>query len=105
MCSAAWGARRASRDSRSPVAPAPHRIAPLVGRARDLESPGDRIRGRGRGRTVALYIHGPSGVGKTALVRRFLDELIGRDQAVVLAGRCYEQESVPTRHSTASSML
>jgi tetratricopeptide (TPR) repeat protein len=32
---------------------------------------------------------------KTALVRHFLDELGRRDEAVILEGRCYEQESIP----------
>ena len=73
----------------------PDQFAPLVGRGLELESLENAFADVGRGRTVALYIHGPSGVGKTALVRRFLDELIGRDHAIVLAGRCYEQESVP----------
>lgn len=42
-------------------------------------------------RAAAIAIRGESGIGKTALVRRFLDGL----DAVVLAGRCYERESVP----------
>jgi serine/threonine protein kinase/tetratricopeptide (TPR) repeat protein len=78
-----------------PLQPSGHPIAPLFGRAGDLESLEAAFTDVGRGRTVALYIHGPSGVGKTALVRRFLDDLTARDQAIVLAGRCYEQESVP----------
>ncbi len=72
-----------------------HQLAHLVSRTRELESLEAAFADVGRGRTVALYIHGPSGVGKTALVRHFLDDLIDRDQAIVLAGRCYEQESVP----------
>ncbi|MBK7399294.1 MAG: AAA family ATPase [Myxococcales bacterium] len=45
------------------------------------------------GRPVFVLVSGRSGVGKTALVRRFLDDVTG--DAVVLAGRCYERESVP----------
>ncbi len=78
-----------------PLPPSPHQLAALVGRGRELEALEIAFADVGRGRTVALYIHGPSGVGKTALVRSFLDDLIGSDQAIVLAGRCYEQESVP----------
>ncbi len=74
--------------------PAPQRAAPLVGRARHLQCLEAAFADMCRGPTVALYIHGPSGIGKTALVRRFLDERIERDRPVVLAGRCYEQESV-----------
>ena len=84
-------------EPKLPIPLQPSRISsrPWSAAARDLESLEVAFADVGRGRTVALYIHGPSGVGKTALVRRFLDDLIGRDQAIVLAGRCYEQESVP----------
>ncbi|HET6878726.1 MAG TPA: AAA family ATPase [Pirellulales bacterium] len=50
-----------------------------------------RVRG---GKPCLVLIEGESGVGKSALVHRFLEDLAG-DGQVILAGRCYEQESVP----------
>jgi tetratricopeptide (TPR) repeat protein len=47
-----------------------------------------------QGDTVSVFVHGRSGVGKSALIQRFLDGLFDRGEAVVLSGRCYEQESV-----------
>ena len=47
------------------------------------------------GRATTVLVHGRSGVGKSALVRHFLATLRDRDGAVILAGRCFEQESVP----------
>ena len=41
-----------------------------------------------------VRVHGQPGVGKTALVARFLDELRGGG-ALVLASRCHEREAVP----------
>jgi hypothetical protein len=45
---------------------------------------------------VTVCVHGQSGVGKSFLVRRFIDDLRAREtNARVLSGRCYERESVP----------
>jgi len=44
---------------------------------------------------IALAL-GPSGIGKSALLRHFLDEIRRfHPDALILAGRCYELESVP----------
>ena len=43
--------------------------------------------------SVVVHVQGPSGVGKSALVRRFVEDV--ERNAVVLAGRCFERESVP----------
>ncbi len=74
----------------------------FVGRAAELaalRSAWNRAQG---GETVIAQVRGPSGIGKTALVERFLAEVmdvsdtaVGGRPAVVLRGRCYERESVP----------
>ena len=46
------------------------------------------------GRPITVYLHGPSGFGKSALVERCFAEAAANG-ALVLAGRCYERESVP----------
>ncbi len=40
------------------------------------------------GRTESVFVVGRTGTGKSTLVRSFLDELIEKDEAVVLTGRC-----------------
>jgi serine/threonine protein kinase len=67
----------------------------LVGRARHLSALADAFAAVRPGRPVVVHVYGRPGVGKSVLVRHFLDGLAGRGAAVVLAGRCYEQESVP----------
>ena len=47
------------------------------------------------GKPATVFVHGHSGMGKSALVRCFANELIKNQEAVVLRGRCYERESVP----------
>ena len=42
-----------------------------------------------------MIVEGESGVGKSATVRRFTKALQKDRDALVLAGRCYERESVP----------
>ncbi len=42
---------------------------------------------------VTVFVQGPSGLGKSALVRRFLDEVHGTG-TLVLKGRCYAAETV-----------
>jgi len=70
--------------------------AAFVGRGRQLAELNDAFRATRAGETVAVYLSGLSGMGKSALVRAFLDQA-KRDSpnTLILQGRCYERESVP----------
>jgi hypothetical protein len=69
-------------------------MTPLAGRRRHLEALDDAFATVREGQAVALLLRGHSGVGKTTLAHRFLDGL-GAASAVILSGRCREQEWVP----------
>ncbi len=56
----------------------------------------DAYRATQTGRAVVVLLHGNSGMGKTTLVRHFFEDMRRKEpQALLLGGRCYEQESVP----------
>jgi len=67
----------------------------LVGREELLAALHDAYDATSRGAPVTVYVHGGSGIGKTALIDHFLGSLRRGGEAVVLHGRCYERESVP----------
>jgi hypothetical protein len=70
--------------------------APFVGRDAELDVLVRAFDEVAAGRAATVALHGESGVGKSCLVRRFLDvALAGRGDVMVLAGRCYEREAVP----------
>ena len=76
------------------TAPSPA-SALLIGRDAQLAEL-ERAFGLARsGRAVLTIVRGPSGIGKTALVRTFVEQLVAEDRAVVLSGRCYVRESMP----------
>ena len=68
---------------------------PFIGRENDLATLRAALDDSQRGRPTTVLLYGPSGVGKSALARRFLDEVRERKTHLVLEGRCYERESVP----------
>ena len=69
---------------------------PFVGRTGELaqlHALFDAVRG---GQTALCHLVGPSGIGKSELLRRFVHELRDADQPpLVLNGRCHPQETVP----------
>jgi hypothetical protein len=69
--------------------------AALVGRGEQLAALADAYAASRNRRTVALFLSGPSGVGKSSLLQQFLKQLRLEGGAVILTGQCYEQESVP----------
>ena len=69
--------------------------SPFIGRERHLAVLREAFESTREGRLVTVWVHGRSGIGKTALVQRFLDEMRQRNDRVVLEGRCYEREAVP----------
>src|SRR5579872_3601027 len=68
----------------------------FVGRAEELEALMTAFHDSRRGQPVTVIVGGDSGVGKTALVRRFAQRLtLEVPEVMVVAGRCFERESVP----------
>ena len=68
---------------------------PFVGRASHLSELHRAFETVRNGEAVVCHVHGRSGAGKSTLISRYLDDLSLQYEAVVLTGRCYEQESVP----------
>lgn len=67
----------------------------LVGRETHLRALEAALRATDAGGQVVMFAAGRSGMGKSALIRQFLDDqALGRD-AVILRGRAYERESLP----------
>lgn len=69
--------------------------APLVGRERELAALDDALTAVRNGALRVVALHGRSGSGKSAIVQQFLQDKRAQTDLLVLAGRCYEQESVP----------
>ncbi|MCA9664004.1 MAG: protein kinase, partial [Myxococcales bacterium] len=91
------GPHRVGRRARVSTAPFEQQGRRFVGRRHELA----RLRAayqraaEREGAAVVVNVFGGSGMGKTTLVRHFLDGLREERDAVVLLGRCYEHESVP----------
>ncbi len=69
---------------------------PFVGRSAQLASLRGAFEATQEGRAVVALVAGVSGIGKSALVQRFLAELAHEQpELVCLQGRCYQRESVP----------
>jgi len=65
----------------------------IVGREEPLQSLLSAFAVARQVRPIAAFVHGRPGAGTSSLLRSFLDRVQG--ECVVLAGRCYERESVP----------
>jgi serine/threonine protein kinase len=79
-----------------PVSTPPEPELEVVGRERELEELRKAfdasIEG---GRPVVVMLEGESGIGKSTLMAKFIDEIHSRTPAVILRGRCYERETLP----------
>jgi serine/threonine protein kinase len=67
---------------------------PFLGRKRELAVLDESFARVRDGTATTVLLHGTSGMGKSSLLLEFLDHVRDGD-AIVLAGRCYERESVP----------
>jgi serine/threonine protein kinase len=69
--------------------------APFVGRGQELAKLETAL-ADSRRESVMVFVHGESGLGKTSLVRHFVEHAEEAHQgALILCGRCFERESVP----------
>ncbi len=68
----------------------------FIGRKAELATLRSAFESARQGRGLTVVVHGESGVGKSALTRRFAEAIAeGDPSTIVFSGRCYERESVP----------
>jgi tRNA A-37 threonylcarbamoyl transferase component Bud32/tetratricopeptide (TPR) repeat protein len=84
-----------TQSDRAPAPQPDDAPAHLVGRDAHLGLLRDAFEATRHGRAVSVRVAGASGMGKSVVLHRFLDELEQRGDALVLRGRAYERESVP----------
>ena len=88
-------ARLGSSSSTAVAVPDADLVTQFVGRRQELkELYAAYAEAREQGAVVTL-VQGPTGMGKSALVDRFLEKVDATKNALVLEGRCHERESVP----------
>ena len=85
----------AARPTPAKRSGAPGAAMPFVGRAAHMAALDTALGTLQQSRAVVVQVHGPSGAGKTTLTQQFLAKVSRQTDVVILAGRCYEQESVP----------
>lgn len=86
---AAVAARLASRAATE------ERSVPFVGREGELARLDAALDEVTAGAAITMFVEGESGIGKSALVKSFLEKVETRRGPLILNGRCYERESVP----------
>ena len=82
----------------SPATPARAPSGPggrFVGREAELAELRRTFDASRAGHPAVAFVRGPSGIGKTALIRHFVEGPREVHHALVLAGSCHEQELVP----------
>ena len=78
------------------VAAAPPASEHFVGRQAELARLVRTLDARAHGRAAVALVRGASGIGKSALLRRFADETRRRHpDAMLLTARCFERETIP----------
>jgi hypothetical protein len=85
----------ASDPGRVERVPNPKTRRAFIGRASYMSTLMEALTAARHGQAGVVCMHGPSGIGKSALIQRFCEEASGDGGTVVLRGRCYEHESVP----------
>lgn len=92
VCAALTTSATSRRHAGTPPDPA---RAAFVGREAEREVLRSALDETRHGGLVTCLIYGESGIGKTALVQRFLDDAHARDPSIVrLRGRCFDSESI-----------
>jgi eukaryotic-like serine/threonine-protein kinase len=76
-------------------APGRRAAALLVGREVERQALSEAYGAARAGQAVTVRVSGAGGMGKSALVQSFVDDLLASGQTNVLCGRAYERESVP----------